>query len=223
MAYFGLDIAFGQCPPDDFTTVSNFNFDSFFSEPWFSRMQEPGSYVEPENSLYCVRNVYRWQDRSKIPITRPALIFTYEGLACRFITSNVGSVDGSPREVLLQAVVERPGRGIMKNGGTSEPAYSYIPNMTWVVAAGGDGGYDWAVLSRGEPTQNGSEPGTCQVEGNGLWLWTRDPQSESQLEAAKEAAENKGYDLSVLKMVDQDGCDYPSLPPMGPGCAFPLP
>lgn len=43
----------------------------------------------------------------------------------------------------------------------------------------------------------------------GLWLFSRSPVDPTNTAVMREAAQKLGYDLSVLKKVQQQGCTYP--------------
>lgn len=93
----------------------------------------------------------------------------------------------------------------------------------WVVAvspdkpreAGDDAGegYDWAVVSGGQPTLPTSE-GKCRtgdgVNGSGLWLFSREKVAgDATIAAMMAVLDEKGFDASVLEPVTQEGCRYP--------------
>lgn len=44
----------------------------------------------------------------------------------------------------------------------------------------------------------------------GLWLFSRKPVDPTNTATMREQARKLGYDLSVLKKVEQQGCTYPS-------------
>jgi hypothetical protein len=44
----------------------------------------------------------------------------------------------------------------------------------------------------------------------GLWLFSRKPVDPEKTTLMREQAKKLGYDLSVLKKVEQQGCTYPS-------------
>ena len=78
-------------------------------------------------------------------------------------------------------------------------------------------GYDWAVVSAGQPTVPGKEKNTCRtrlrgVNGSGLWILTRDPTpSREVVEEARAAARNLRIDLSEMRAVTHEGCEYPEV------------
>jgi hypothetical protein len=44
----------------------------------------------------------------------------------------------------------------------------------------------------------------------GLWLFSRKPVDPANTAVMREQAKKLGFDLSVLKKVQQEGCSYPS-------------
>lgn len=97
----------------------------------------------------------------------------------------------------------------------------------WVVAFGGE----WAIISGGAPTQQGQN-GTCKTgssgpaalltnpngNGEGLWLFFREPTPAAPLvQSVRDVAASKGFDLSVLVPVPQQGCTYAQFPADAPG------
>eukprot|EP00210_Caulerpa_lentillifera_P006188 g5912.t1 len=89
----------------------------------------------------------------------------------------------------------------------------------WVVAVGPnepDKEYEWAIVSPGPPkveTEDGCRTGKevldpTQTNGVGLWLFSRtrvDPKGTAMM---REIAQDLGFDLSVLRKVQQKGCSY---------------
>ncbi len=77
------------------------------------------------------------------------------------------------------------------------------------------------VRSGGPPTEQGSG-GTCTNTragtpgiggGEGLWLFSREPTpSQAVVEQLRQVAAAKGFDLSVLVPVQQQGCSYAPFP-----------
>ena len=92
----------------------------------------------------------------------------------------MGNVTGSranPTNFFLNDVPTDPANGKLAVGPPFIPSSLYGPY--WVVAAGSNdpsnsnprGPYDWALISGGAPSQQGSRPGTCSTgtgSGSGL-------------------------------------------------------
>jgi len=51
----------------------------------------------------------------------------------------------------------------------------------------------------------------CVVRLSGLWLFSRKPVDPANTSVMREQAKKLGYDLSVLKKVEQQGCTYPAI------------
>merc|ERR1712146_770808 len=78
----------------------------------------------------------------------------------------------------------------------------------WIVAYDEVKGY--ALVSGGQPTIPTSN-GLCKtgsgVNNSGLWIFTREQQRNDDLvNEVRAIAKSKGFDLSVLKDVDQSNC-----------------
>lgn len=171
--------------------------------------QSPNSY-QSADTLHCVRAEYKFAPGSSTTLQV-------------FNQGRRGSVTGpleDPNLTLLKAVVVDARKGKLKVGPTFLPTILYGPY--WVVAAGPIP-YEWAVISGGPPTVAGSTSGTCtnvrggssfQGNGEGLWLFSRQPQpNASFVQMVRAAAAAKGFDLSVLLDVPQSGCSYAAFPP----------
>ena len=182
---------------------------SYISRPWYSLQQAETSY-QPRDSFFCVRAEYR-----RAPGDASRLLVFNQG--------RKGSVTGPQQggaQFLLNAVVRDERRGKLAVGPPFLPAAAYGPY--WVVAAGpSPAGYEWAVISGGPPTQQGAT-GTCTNTrsgtpgvggGEGLWLFSRDPEPPGALLAQlRGVAADKGFDLTVLAPVQQSGCSYVPFP-----------
>ena len=206
-----------RCPP--VATASPFDLAAYVeSHPWYVQEQQPNAY-QPASALFCVRAAYAWEDAAK---TRVAVLNT----------ANEGGVDGPPanaRKTRLRAVVPDPAvPSKLAVGPRFVPSALYGPY--WVVAVssgyvppgtdediGTDAaaGYKWAVVSGGQPTVPGKKKNTCRtslrgVNGSGLWIFTREPTpSREVVEEARAAARDLGIDLSEMRAVTHEGCEYP--------------
>jgi len=184
---------------------------SYISRPWFSLQQAVTSY-QPLNSFFCVRAEYR-----RSPGDASRLLVFNQGRT----GSVTGPQQGGGAQFLLNAVVRDESRGKLAVGPSFLPASAYGPY--WVVAAGpSPADYEWAIISGGPPTEQGAS-GTCTNTrsgsfgvggGEGLWLFSRDPTPpDAQLVTQlRGIAADKGFDLSVLKPVQQAGCSYLPFP-----------
>ena len=207
------DARAARCPP--VPTASPFDLAAYVeSHPWYVQEQQPNAY-QPLSSLFCVRAAYAWEDAAK---TRVAVLNT----------ANEGGVDGpmtNEKKTKLRAVVpDETVPSKLAVGPFFAPIDSYGPY--WVLAVKpsdaprgeddpeGPRGYDWAVVSGGQPNVPGGKK-TCRtrltgVNGSGLWIFTRDPMPPSEVvEEAREAATDLGIDLSEMRAVTHEGCEYP--------------
>ena len=201
--------AAGACPPANFSTVSGFSLSTYISKPWFSIQQAVNSY-QSRDELYCVRAEYR-----RDPGDAGRLVVFNQGRR--------GSVTGPlvGTNMLLSAVVKDEANGKLAVGPRFIPAAAYGPY--WVVATGPTASdYEWAIITGGPPTGQGSTPGTCALRastgnpngnGEGFWLFFRSPTpSQEAVNQVRAAAASKGLDLSVLVDVPQQGCVYAPFP-----------
>jgi lipocalin len=197
-------------------TASPFDLAAYVeSHPWYVQEQQPNGY-QPENSLFCVRAVYAFEDETRTSVSV-------------YNTANENSVTGPQRNARgtkLRAIVpdaDVPSK--LRVGPRFVPSALYGPY--WVVAVKptdaprgeddprGPPGYDWAVVSGGQPTVRGNEEGTCRpkltgTNGAGLWIFTRDPIPPREVvEEARAAARDLGFDLSEMRTVEHAGCAYP--------------
>ncbi len=95
-----------------------------------------------------------------------------------------------------------------------------------MVAAGpSSADYEWAIISGGAPGVQGAG-GKCRNaggsitnpngNGEGLWLFFRDPNPSAALvDQVRGVAADKGFDLTVLVQVQQQGCSYAPFPSGG--------
>merc|ERR1712176_399906 len=86
----------------------------------------------------------------------------------------------------------------------------------WVLDAGPTNeAYEWGIVSGGPPKNKGEEGGCVagsqqEVNGAGLWLFTKDPQPPSDVvDMLRNKTSALGFDLSVLVPVEHEGCVYP--------------
>merc|ERR1711963_416745 len=85
---------------------------------------------------------------------------------------------------------------------------SFLAGPYWILAHNEERGY--AVVSGGQPTI--STPGGCRTgtgtNNAGLWIFTREIfPDEEVVEDAREIAQQKGLDLSVLNTVSHSNCE----------------
>ncbi|EEH54488.1 uncharacterized protein MICPUCDRAFT_41142 [Micromonas pusilla CCMP1545] len=195
------------------STASPFDLDAYAAHAWYVQQQQVVRY-QPRESLYCVRASYRVNDDDAVDV---------------YNTANVGGVDGPPQNsdgFRLRAVIDpdadddAPSK--LRVGPRFLPRFLYGPY--WVVAVSPSEprdesdpvgpGYDWAIVSGGQPTIPTGDDGKCRTgsgqNDSGFWLFTREKiASEATLEEMRAVASEKGFDLSALEPVTHEGCEYP--------------
>lgn len=211
------------CPPPGFDSVKGLDLMKYVSAPWYVQEQMPVAYQSVED-LYCVRARYQLQDQDDL--SKGITVYNY---------ANKGKVNG-PAEgtsgtggssFQLQAVVPNlddaskllVGPSFLEKLLGKDLAEKFYGDY-WVVAAGLSSnetlGYDWAIISGGPPRTRGADgciTGTkfldrFQVNGAGFWLFSRKPVDPEGTQVMRTVAKEKGFDLSVLRKVEQEGCKY---------------
>lgn len=199
---------------------------------------------QPVNQLYCVRAIYKPRDPANFNKGINVYNTANEGNVTGPVVGSIpeASNTNSNNPFSNGGIVAYP-QTHTKNATTAasklrvlptffEGAYKlnpFFPGISgpyWVVAASPDSTAPadaWSVISGGPPKTPSN--GACRtgregpqtffdVNGSGLWIFTRQPVPPSQatVEAARSAAEALGYDLTPLVPVTQAGCTYPAVP-----------
>jgi len=179
------------------TTVENFDIERYASKPWYVHQQAVNAY-SPRSRNYCTRAEYTVRDRP-----------TFWGYTVD--VNNVASdADGSEFGGNLCAYQT-------DSGSASKLAVApcFLPKSFagayWVVAYDEEAGY--ALVSGGQPKRPGATAGLCRtgagVNDSGLWIFTRSRiRDDGLVSRVRAIAADKGFDVSVLNDVDQDGCKY---------------
>lgn len=190
LSYVGFVKA--KCPPENFTTVDNFDLEAYISKRWYVQQQmECG--LEPANLFQC-----QYAEYSKLK--RPNLWgFTLAG------HDHIDMEDGSAKDLHPCASVVDSKKGKLLVGECFLPKTFAGPY--WVLAYDEDEGY--AAVSGGVPKH--SFPGGCRVGtghiDSGLWIFTRKQmRNDNLVEKVRKILALKGFDLSALKDVDQSQC-----------------
>ena len=93
----------------------------------------------------------------------------------------------------------------------------FLPNLFageyWVIVAGpSSDNYQYAVVSGGQPRvqyHDGCTTRNDSMNNAGLWLFTREQNpSKNLVEFLMNKTKDKGYTLSLLNDVQQNGCLY---------------
>jgi len=206
-----------SCPT--VTVQPDFNLTKFVSHKWYIHMQMPIKYL-PENEMYCVVATYTQKDAKNVKVHNYANINHTNGPVddSDVHVKSLGGICGKVQDT------DQPAKlavGPCKLGILSR----FVYGPYWVLATGGNdcvgdacatpsGDYEWALISGGQPTHQA--PGGCRtgtgVNKSGLWIFQKSPVRNSTLiEEVKNIAKAKGFDVSVLRDVQQAGCKY--LPP----------
>jgi lipocalin len=202
------------CPPATFQSKpGGINPINFFSGRWYSLKQLPSSF-QPENEFYCVNTKYYLKLKS----------------FCNMIfcdRNRIEMLTASRNESIKSTVKVKGSMGLIETSAKLSlvrPYPTYLPY--WVIEAGTYSDllsgnltfegyqYEWAIVSSGIPkfeTENGCLPATQGLNPSGLWLYSRRPKVTKEIMSRLEAlAAAKGFDVSALKTVVQEGC-YPKL------------
>merc|ERR1712100_448894 len=201
-----------DCKP--VTVQPNFNLTKFVTaHKWFVQKQQQIKYL-PANERYCVVASYELKDPTHVKVHNYANI-----------NHTNGPVDDSDVHVKSLGGI----CGISKD--KSNPAklevgpcdLSIISRFAfgpyWVVAAGDlscvgadcpqPEEYEWAFVSGGQPTvktDGGCTPGTG-VNHAGMWIFTKAAErNQTLLDAVDAIGTQKGFDMSALGDVVQEGC-----------------
>jgi len=195
-AFLSKDLQLPSCPPSNFSTVQNFDLNSFVNGRWYIQQQMAVSYL-PESQNRCVYAEYSLLSKK-----------TFWGYDVQ--VHNHAEDVAAPHKVhdsgnfLCAKVVD-------SKAGKLEVAPCFLPSILagpyWVLAFSQEEGY--ALISGGAPSQ--SAAGGCRtgtgVNDAGLWIFTRQQQRDEALVGkVRGIAAAKGFDLSVLNNVDQTEC-----------------
>jgi hypothetical protein len=203
----------GNCPPDDFDSLNEFDFGEFISARWYSIQQKETWYL-PTSQFYCVYAEYDVSDYfCPLCFERPKVSVFHRSLR--------ESVSGSERTANFRAIVPFPGR---------HPARAYVGRRfiplgfiaaanLWIIDAGTytdvvnnvaspiGAPYEWAIVTAGRPTRDG-ENETCYSR-DGMWIIARTAQpSQEVIDAIRLRFSDLGLDVSQLLPVEHTGCAY---------------
>jgi len=202
------------CPPPNFDSIEPFNLTAWTEHDWFIQEQMPVAY-QP-SPFFCVRASYRLTegpDGSEQVDVYNSQRFGYGGLDGPLTDSNSSNSSMPPLKAVIPNASEPSKLAV---GPAFVPPSAYGPY--WVVFAGPDeDNYEYGIVSGGPPTVPGIDgciSGTPkQINGAGLWLFTKDPTPESDtVLMLRDKAKALGFDLSVLEPATQEGCTYPDVP-----------
>jgi lipocalin len=196
--------AAGACPPEDFSSIKDFDIDGYISKRWYIQQMMETSYL-PKSHNWCVYAEYQ---------RRPKKSFWGYDVN---VHNHAEEVDGT----IHDSNIDVKGGGIMakivdEKTGKLSVAPGFLPTFLsgpyWVIDYNEAEGY--SLISGGAPKLDG-EGGLCKtgsgVNDAGLWIFTRAQKTDDKLVAkVREIAKNKGFDLSVLNQVDHSNCTHSS-------------
>jgi len=184
------------CPPADFSTVQNFDLNSYVARRWYIQEQAAVKYL-PESENYCVYADYSLGHH----------FWGYEVTVHNHAEDVAESHAAHDSGKFLCAKVVDEASGKLKVA----PCFlaPFLAGPYWVVDYDESAGY--ALISGGAPTHEtagGCSTGTG-TNNAGLWIFTRQQtRNETLVTKVRGIAEAKGFDLSVLNVVQQPaGCD----------------
>lgn len=185
----------GSCPPEGFSSVSNFHLDTFISDRWYIQQQMPTKYL-PANENWCVYAEYKLLDKKSF--------WGYDIQVHNYAQEQDGTPHDSGNFLLAKIVNEDEGKLAVS------PKFlpTFFAGPYWVIAYNETEGY--ALISGGAPTETGTD-GLCRtgsgVNNAGLWVFTRAQKRDEKLVSkVGDIVRAKGFDPSVLKDVDQSNC-----------------
>jgi lipocalin len=191
--------AAGACPPEDFSSITDFDLDGYISKRWYIQQVMETSYL-PKSHNWCVYAEYQRLPK-KSPNGYEVGVHNYAEEADGTIHDSNIDIKGG---IMAKIVDEKTGKL------TVAPNFlpTFLAGPYWVIAYDEAEGY--SLVSGGAPKKDG-EAGLCKtgsgVNDAGLWIFTRAQKTDEKLVAkVREIAMNKGFDLSVLRQVDHSNC-----------------
>jgi apolipoprotein D and lipocalin family protein len=207
-----------SCPPTNFDSLSDFDFDGFIEDRWYSIMQLPVVY-QPLNQFYCVYaeytkvtkkswfcSIFRCEDPPTIKV---------------FNSARRGSTSGRVSSINFEGTLTDADQSTSK----AKVSFPLVPRPLrrgsnyWVVAAGkfnelpsvknytaSDLTYDYAIITSGEPDTAGENG--CYSSG-GMWFFSKaNILPEGALGDMEKIANDLGLSTDELRPVEQAGCEY---------------
>jgi len=185
------------------TTQADFNLNEYVTGGrWYTHQQMAIEYM-PVYTNYCGYTDYKTLTHDKFKVNNYANAMMVNGPVFESddTTQFLGGICG---------VREKDDASKLRVGPCRLPKSTYSP--IWIIAAGpSPDNYEWALVSGGQPKNkgvNGCSTGTG-VNGSGLWIFTRSQERDQDtIDMVRAIAKAQGFDLSVLKDVEQEGCTY---------------
>lgn len=219
-----VDVVVGEttteitCPPTNFDSLINFDFDSFIVDRWYSIQQLPVTF-QPLSQFYCV-----YADYTKVTTKSwYCQIFQCEDPPSIkiFNSARSGSIYGSVGSITFGGTLTDSNTSTSK----AKVTFPFIPiplrsgSNYWVVAAGKFNNlasvtnstpshlkYDYAVITTGQPDTVGKNG--CYSSG-GMWMFSKvNILPDGALDDIKNIANDLGLSTDELRPVEQAGCEY---------------
>lgn len=197
-----LPAASAHCPPDTLHTANPFSLRGFIHARWYSQ-QQMSTQETPASWNYCGYADYT-------ALGRPSFPWSYTLQVRFYAEESDGTVHDTGSLICATSDADTPAKL------TVGPCF--LPRILgagpqWIIAyeegdSESDDGY--ALVSGGAPTETG-EDGYCKtgsgITNAGLWVFTRKQErNETVVQRARKVAEEQGFDVSVLKDVNQSLC-----------------
>lgn len=181
-------------------TQENFDFDSYISKRWYIQQQMATKYL-PESQNYCVYAEYSKMEKKSF--------WGYSTQVHNYAQEADGTKHDSKKIICAVKDSDFNDDARLRVGLCALPRINGVTTGPyWIVAYDEAKGY--ALVSGGQPnipTSNGMCKTGSGVNNSGLWIFTREQQRNDDLvNEVRAIAESKGFDLSVLKDVDQSNC-----------------
>lgn len=187
-----------QCPPAGFDTQgalkNDFDLSWYTKEKWHIQQQMVISYL-PADYFSCVTADYT--------VLNTTTFLGYNIEVKNHAENADGKALGPLTTICAKTVDEKEGKFDVS------PCFlpTFLAGKYWVVAY--DKEEDWALVSGGPPSiqaENGCTTGTG-TNNSGLWIFTRrQKRDEAVITKIRNIAKKLGFDVSVLKDVDQMKC-----------------
>lgn len=190
-------------------SADKFDLDQYIEKTWYVQKQQVTPY-QSENDLYCVTATYAKKSNGLIDVRNYA---------------NSGGVNGNIMGSSNNGTIFSNLCAKQVDGGSLKVAPCLLglgPDLVggpyWVLDVGGN--YSWALISGGQPDQVKQEQpkvlcttkeGRCflDVNGSGLWLFTRERfPADSLIQAMEARLVEMGIWTGDLLDVVQEGCNY---------------
>jgi lipocalin len=196
--------ALATCPPQGFSSVQDFDLNTYISKRWYIQQQMETAYL-PKTHNWCVFAEYTRRAKKSL--------LGYDVDVHNHAEEQDGTVHDSNKDIR--------GGGIMakivdEKRGRLEVAPWFIPTFLsgpyWVIDYNEAEGY--TLVSGGPPTLAGNGDACRTGSGTnnaGLWIFTRAQKRDEKLVTkVREIASKKGFDLSVLNDIDHSNCTVQS-------------